>query len=143
MEKREKRDVHLVSEDALQDAIPRVVFQQPVAVVKIESLSVDDTIDGIGKHLHSKLVAKVGLQPEVVVAGKVAHVDARAREIRQLCEQPEIPLRHDGIVFEPEVEKISHDEQCLSILPHHLQEADDGTLLVSVFLSRTDAEMSV
>ncbi len=112
-------------------------------MVKIEALSLDHALNWVALNPHSKLVLKIALQPEVVIARQIRQFDTSIREFGEFREEAEVPLRHDGTVFEPVVEQIADDEQFFPVGVNEVQELNESAFLLTIFFFGTNTQVSV
>jgi hypothetical protein len=143
MDEGKEKYVRPVSEYAFQDAVAGVVFQKAVAVVEVEPLSPDDALDRIPLDVHPEFVPEVIPQPEIVVAGKIGESDARLCEICESRKESEIAFRHDGFVFEPEIEQVADNKQLLPVFSHEIEKLDEGALFLAVFFPGSDTKVGI
>ena len=78
-----------------------------------------------------------------MISSQIGKLDAGVGEVCEFREKAEISFRDHTLVFKPEVEQIADDEKLISIVAHQLEELQERTFFLPVFLFASNAEMGI
>ena len=103
----EKPLARAVVENGAQQPERPVGGAEAVTMGQIEHLAVDFR-DGVARvQHHAAFFRQVVLHPQIVVPCEIMHLDAQIRQFAELSQEAGVALRHDGLVFVPEVEHVA------------------------------------
>lgn len=130
-------------EDRLDKAVAQLFAPDAISMADQTSFAVDDELTGVMEDLTTELFREEILQPHVMVSGKVINLNSFAAEVIKRVKKFEIPLGHHILIFEPEIEDISQQEEMLDLVRQLMEELYQQFLAKTAFIVCRHGEVHV
>lgn len=135
--------VGLEGKHRLDKPVAPLLATDTITMTNHTAFAVHDKQLGVLKDLAAYLLREEILKPHIVVTGEIVYLDTFAAQFIEPVEEFEIALRHHILVFEPEVEDITEQEEVLYLVFQLSKELHDQFFPKAAIVIGGDGEMHI
>ena len=139
----EEELIDLALENPFNEFITFVTGPHAIAMGKEKTFAVKFADHRFSVQLHPNLRFQVIEGPHVVVATEKVNRNAGINNFCQFPKQTGVSFWNNGMVLEPEIEQVAHQEDFLGICFHHVKPFDKMQLAFQAAFPVRDAEMKI